>query len=48
MIIGGSFMINNQKISDVEFFVTKENGVEGKVFIIRKGKKKYYLGIYED
>ena len=48
MITSGAITINNVKFTDVEAIVSKENLVENKVAIIRKGKKKYYLGIYED
>lgn len=48
MIISGAIMINNVKFTDVEVVITKDNLVDSKVAIIRKGKKKYYLGIYED
>lgn len=48
MITSGAILVNNQKISDIEAMIHRENGVEEKVVIIRKGKKKYYLGIYED
>ena len=48
MITSGAITINNVKFTDVEATIEKENLVENKVAIIRKGKKKYYLGIYED
>lgn len=48
MITSGAIMINNVKFTDVEVVITKDNLVDSKVAIIRKGKKKYYLGIYED
>jgi len=48
MITSGAITINNVKFTDVEAIISKENLVENKVAIIRKGKKKYYLGIYED
>ena len=48
MITSGAITINNVKFTDVEAIVSKENLVENKVAIIRKGNKKYYLGIYED
>lgn len=47
MITSGAITINNVKFMDVEATILKEHLVEGKVAIIRKGKKKYYLGIYE-
>ena len=48
MITSGAISVNNIKMTDVEVKLEKENCVDSKVVIIRKGKKKYYLGIYED
>ena len=48
MITSGAITINNIKFNDIESSIAKENLVDEKVAIIRKGKKKYYLGIYDD
>lgn len=48
MIASGAITINHVKFTDVEAKICQEHLVEGKVAIIRKGKKKYYLGICED
>jgi len=45
MISSGAILINNKKINDENLIVNKELAIEGKVLLIRKGKKKYYLGI---
>ncbi len=45
MIESGAIYINNKKITDYNYLVNPKDGIEEKVFIIRKGKKKYYLGI---
>lgn len=45
-ISSGSIMLNGNKITDLEFIVSKDNAIENKYIIIRRGKKKYYLGIY--
>lgn len=45
-IASGSIMLNGDKITDLEFVVTNEIAIEGKYVIVRRGKKKYYLGIY--
>jgi len=45
-ITSGSVMLNGNKITDLEFVVSKDNAIEGIYVIIRRGKKKYYLGIY--
>ena len=45
-ITGGSISLNGNKISDLEMMISKEQAIEGKYIIVRRGKKKYYLGIY--
>ena len=45
-ITSGSIMLNGNKITDLEFIVSKSQSIEDKYIIIRRGKKKYYLGIY--
>jgi len=47
LINGNAISLNNVKITDSNYLVTKENAIDNKVYIIKKGKKKYYLGIYE-
>lgn len=42
-ISGGSVMVNGQKITDVEFLVTKENAFEQKATVLRRGKKLYFI-----
>ncbi len=39
----GSIMINGEKITDLEYIISKNNSIDNKYTIIRKGKKKYYL-----
>ena len=43
----GSITINGDKVSDENMLVTKSLTIEEKVLVIRKGKKKYYMGIFE-
>ena len=43
----GSITINGDKVSDENMLVTKSLAIEEKVLVIRKGKKKYYMGIFE-
>ena len=45
-ISNGSITINGEKITDLEHIITKEQAIESKYIIIRRGKKKYYLGSY--
>ena len=41
----GAISINDEKITDVDFIVNKDIAIEGSIIVLRKGKKKYYLGI---
>lgn len=41
----GSITINGEKVSDENLIIDTKLSIGGKVVIIRKGKKKYYLGI---
>jgi len=41
----GAISINDEKITDLEFIVTKDVAIEESIIVLRKGKKKYYLGI---
>ena len=42
-----SITINGDKITDLEFIVTKDICIDKKYVIIRRGKKKYFIGIYK-
>ena len=42
-----SISINGDKITDLEFVVTKDICIDKKYVIIRRGKKKYFIGIYK-
>ena len=41
----GSITINGEKVSDESMIIDSNIAKEGKLVIIRRGKKKYYLGI---
>lgn len=43
----GSITFNGEKVMDLDFIVTKDQCIDSKYVIIRRGKKKYYIGIYE-
>ena len=47
LVSGNAISLNNKKITDPNYIVTKENAIDNKVYLIKKGKKKYYLGIFE-
>ncbi len=39
----GAVSINGEKITDLEFVISKDKAIEGKFIVIRRGKKKYAL-----
>ncbi len=47
LISGNAISLNNHKITDNMHLVTREDAIDKKVYLIKKGKKKYYLGIFE-
>lgn len=42
-----SITMNGDKVTDLELIVTKDLCIDSKYIIIRRGKKKYFIGIYE-
>ena len=46
-ITNNSISINGDKVNDLEFIVKRENAIDNKFTIIRKGKKKYYVIIHK-
>ena len=47
MITSNAISVNNEKITDTEAVITKENAIDGKVILIKKGKKNFYLGLMD-
>ena len=45
-ITAGSISVNGEKITDLEFVVSKQEALEQTLTIVRRGKKKYYVGIW--
>ena len=45
-VSNGSITINGNKITDMEAMITKDMAIEGKYIVVRRGKKKYHLGIF--
>ncbi len=43
----GSITLNGEKVTDLEFVITKKNCLCSKYLVVRRGKKKYYIGVYE-
>ncbi len=46
-VSNGSITYNGEKIVDLEFMMRRDNCLDGKYVVLRRGKKKYYIGIYE-
>ena len=46
-ISNGSISLNGEKIVNLDLIVSKDNCLVNKYIILRRGKKKYYIGIYE-
>jgi tyrosyl-tRNA synthetase len=42
-ITNGAIYVNGERVQDINAVITKENRIEGRFTIIRRGKKKYYL-----
>ena len=40
----GSITVNDKKITDENTTITKSDALDGKLLVIRRGKKKYFLG----
>ena len=40
----GSILVNDEKITDENTLITRKNSIEDKLIVIRRGKKKYFLG----
>ncbi len=46
-IQAGSININGEKMLEENQMITRELAIENKVVVIRRGKKKYYLGLFD-
>ncbi len=47
-INSGSIYVNGDKVDSLEYNVGRENALDNKYIVIRKGKKKYFLGEFID
>ena len=45
MVSGNAISINGKKINDLEHNISTSDAIDGKVLLIKKGKKNYYLGL---
>ena len=43
-IVAGAISINNKKITDLDYMIDNKDMIDGKVMVIKRGKKNYYLG----
>ena len=43
LIRGGGIYINDRRVTDEKERVTTEGAIEGKLFVIRKGKRDYFI-----
>lgn len=43
-ISNGSISVNGDKVTDLDFQITKNDSIEQKYVVIRRGKKKYFIG----
>lgn len=43
-ISNGSISVNGDKVIDLDFYITKSDSIEQKYVVIRRGKKKYFIG----
>lgn len=41
----GAISINNKKVTDLDYILSTDDTIDGKVLIIKRGKKNYYLGM---
>ena len=46
-VSNGSITVNGEKITDLEFVVKKDNSIDDEFTIVRRGKKKYYVGVWK-
>ena len=46
-LTNGSISLNGERITDLEFTITKDTCLYNKYLVVRRGKKKYHLVIFE-
>jgi tyrosyl-tRNA synthetase len=47
MLAAGAISINNEKHSDETEIITKDLAIDNQIILVKKGKKKYYIGYLE-
>ncbi len=46
-ITNSSITLNGEKVTDLDYVLTKDKCIDGKYIVVRRGKKKYFIGIYQ-
>ena len=46
-VSNSSITVNGEKVTDLEFVLTKDQCIDSKYVVVRRGKKKYFVGIYQ-
>lgn len=46
MVLAGAISLNNVKVVDCEYVISKEQAIDGKLTVIKKGKKNIFIGIW--
>ena len=46
-LASGSISINGDKVTDENMIINKDLAIESKMIVIRRGKKKYFVGFFE-
>lgn len=44
LIPGNALSINNKKVNDVNYIISKNDLIDNKIVVIKKGKKNYFIG----
>ena len=44
LITGNALSINNKKVNDVNYIISKNDLIDNKIVVIKKGKKSYFIG----
>ena len=44
LITGNALSINNKKVNDVNYVISKNDLIDNKIVVIKKGKKNYFIG----
>ena len=46
-VSNSSITVNGEKVTDLEFVLTKDQCIDSKYVVVRRGKKRYFVGIYQ-